>query len=260
MKRVDRCRGAAREAVADVGPPSLTDRLYTEIETATMTPAVLTLASADAVEPGAADRPDVVRIAAGTQLIYDGLRLTRELAHGEPWANVPLETPRIDADLAILAADVLVARGFSLLAHTDAAAVAVETVRAFGRDQTERREVGVESPDTAVTETEAVEGDGLEGDGPGGDGIESDGIEGDAAAIDARLERDVLDLAIHAGAAAVGGSPDPAIRRVADDLFDPDEPAYPPVERWLGRLDAGGIDRLAGEAVGSDRATSASDR
>ena len=238
MNRVDRCRQAARDAVADVGPPSLTDRLHEEIERATMTPAVLTLASADAIDAGAAERPEVVRIAAGTQLIYDGLRLTRELAHAEPWADVPLETPRIDADLAILAADVLVARGFSLLAHTDAAAVAVETVRAFGRDQTDRR----------LTDVDAT------------DATEIDAAETAATTIDARLERDVLDLAVHAGAAAVGGSPKPAIRRVADDLFDPDEPAYPTVERWLGRLDAGGVDRLAGEAVGSDRATSASDR
>lgn len=116
--------------------------------------------------------------AAGVQLIYDGLRLTRRLVHAEPWPEAggsgnpgSLDGEGVAADMDILVADVLVARGFYLLARTEAATVAVDVVRSFGRDQTERREAA------------------------------------DPAALDRELERDVLRLAVVAGVTAAGREP-----------------------------------------------------
>ena len=101
-----------------------------------MIPGVLALLSARVVG-GEAEETAVTNRAVGVQLIYEGLRLTRSLVEGEPWARAE---GTIDDDLDILAADVLVARGFQLLAHTEAADKAVETVREFGREQTDIRE------------------------------------------------------------------------------------------------------------------------
>lgn len=234
MDRVARCRHAARDAVADVSPPRLRRRLVDEIDAHTMTPAVLTLESGFAADPNA-DADTLSSLAAGTQLIYNGLQLTRELAHEEPWedtderatgggidadGDTAAETPEPgdgEADLAIVAADVLVARGFSLLAETDAAETAVATIRAFGRDQTSRRQPGA-----------------------------------DAEAIDARLERDVLDLAVQTGAAGVDRSPEPAMVDLADALADRADASFPPAEGWLDTTDVTTADGLASDGGAAD--------
>ena len=164
-----------------------------------MAPGALTLCSAAAVEEatgtdGIADR------AAGVQLIYEGLRLTRSLAHAEPWAGhghlddwatTDVAAARSDddgktraaaaADLDVLVADILVARGFYLLARTEAAEAAVGVVRSFGQDQTVRRETG----DTA---------------------------------LDGNLEADVFELAVVAGTTAAGGSAPVGLREFVTDL------------------------------------------
>jgi hypothetical protein len=187
MDDADRARTAAREAVADVEPDRLRETLLDRLEVASMTPAVLTVVSARAFDPaveGLADR------AAGVQLIYEGLRLTRTLAHEEPWTDAD-GAADIDADLDILAADVLVARGFYLLARTEAADRAVEVVRAFGRDQTIRETA--EEP----------------------------------AALDRNLEADVLALAVVAGATAVGREAPEALLSYADELARRHDGAFP---------------------------------
>jgi hypothetical protein len=161
-------RRAALEAVEDVEPTRLQDRIGQQLERGSMVPGALTILSVRALADGRAspltDEGDslldpVAKRAAGVQLIYDGLRLTRTLAHDEPW----VDGDRSAGDLDVLVADVLVARGFHLLARTEAAATAVETVRAFGQDQTVR------------TET-------------------------DDASLNLNLEADVLELAVVAGA------------------------------------------------------------
>ena len=149
-----------------------------------MTPGVLALLSARALDPNVA-LSGVAERAAGVQLIYEGLRLTRSLAHEEPWANHPATDLDADvtADLEILAADVLVSRGFYLLARTEAAERAVETVRSFGADQTRRQGLG----------------------------------EAEAARLDRSLEADVFELGVVAGATAVGGdTPDSLLAYAAD--------------------------------------------
>lgn len=156
-------RRSARDALGEIAPEPLRETLDERLATASMVPGALTLASARAFDEGI-DVTTLGELAAGVQLIYEGLSLTRQLAHDEPWATDTAAD--IEADLAVVAADVLVSRGFSLLARTPAAERAVETVRTFGRDQTTR---------------ETAE---------------------DAAAIDRNLEADVFELATVAGVAA----------------------------------------------------------
>ncbi|WP_231753996.1 hypothetical protein [Natronomonas sp. CBA1123] len=132
MEEAAAVRRAASESVADVAPEELRRTIDEYVADGSVVPGVLTLLSARAVTD---EHPeDLVEQAAGVQLIYDGLRLTRDLAQDDPWNG----GDRDAANMAILAADVLVARGFYLLARTDAAEDAVGVVRAFGRDQTVR--------------------------------------------------------------------------------------------------------------------------
>ncbi len=221
MDDAARAREAAREALVDVDPERLRVTIDDRLVDAAVTPGVLSLVTARALDPDV-DLDDVVDRAAGVQLIYEGLRLTRRLAHEEPWATAATHEADIDADMEVLAADVLVSRGFSLLAHTDAAAAAVEVVRAFGRDQTLRDR----------------------------DGTTSD----DAAALDRNLEIDALELAVVAGTTAVGGDPPAELLTYARELAADYDGEFPPPGRALPET-AG--DRIADI---SERAVSATDR
>ena len=179
-----RVREAACEAVDDIEPDRLREVLFDRLSDAPMTPAVLTLVSARAPETGVdTDTDGIAERAAGVQLIYEGLRLTRSLAWAEPWTATADTEGDINADLDVLAADVLVSRGFYLLARTDAASRAVDVVRAFGRDQTLAR----------------------------GEGADSE-------ALDRNLEADVFALALVAGMTAVGATPSPAAVEYAAEL------------------------------------------
>lgn len=193
MDEAPRARAAARDALADVTPERLHERLEDRLSDAAVAPGVLTLLAARAT--GLDAPPDTIdRRAAGVQLIYDGLQLTRTLAREPPWE---VAEDHADADVDILAAEVLVARGFYLLARTEAADKAVETVRSFGRDET-NREQG----------------------------------RPDAALADRTLEADVFELAIVAGVSAVGVSPPARAREFAVDLaasFDDGLPTAPAV-------------------------------
>ncbi|WP_331235701.1 DUF7114 family protein [Natronorarus salvus] len=140
MEAAEVARRGAREAIADVEPTPLRERIEAYLDRASMVPAVLTVASARSVDRSVDDRAITER-AAGVQLIYDGLGLTRTLVREEPWAS---GGDVVESDIEVLAADVLVSRGFYLLAMGDAAEAAVEVVRSFGRDETNRRS-GVES-------------------------------------------------------------------------------------------------------------------
>jgi hypothetical protein len=280
MENADSCRRAAAEAVADVEPPQLHDYIEATLERASMVPGALTLESAammaaeggvsegdrdqyvdsDSGTEGSRERAadgdrdnelgGVVTHAAGVQLIYEGLRLTRSLAHGEPWTAS--EADANDGDLAILAADILVARGFYLLARTDAAGKAVRTVQSFGRDQTRRTELAagdgeLEAPPSdldaeTATETETE--------------IESDGT--DPASIDANLERDVLELAVLTGAVAVADAPSPRLLAIVDRLGDAVSTSFPPAEEYLADLEPSIREQSLEDHV-TDRATSATD-
>jgi len=260
MEKADSCRRAAVEAVADVEPPRLYEYIESVLDRASMVPAALTFESAVAMAPeGHAledvedhchditsesggphshasdhdrDAESIVTHAAGVQLIYEGLRLTRSLAHDEPWTATDADAS--DADLAILAADILVARGFYLLAHTDAAGKAVRTVQSFGCDQTHRTEL--------TSETES--------------GIGPD--DTDPESIDANLERDVLELAVRTGAVAVDETPSPQLLAIAADIADTTGTSFPPVTECLTDLEAKAREQSLEDST-TDRATSATD-
>ncbi|AHF98503.1 hypothetical protein HALLA_06235 [Halostagnicola larsenii XH-48] len=218
MDRADNCRRAARDAVSDVEPPRLYDFIEETLEEASMLPGVFTLESAHELEPEN-DLEGIDRHAAGVQLIYEGLRLTRALAHEDPWTE---RSDEIDGDLEILAADILVARGFYLLARTDAAGKAVRTVQAFGRNETRRADDGNDSTDTD-------------------------------------LERNVLELATLAGASAVGTTPTPALLETATELADTADPVLPPAEDAFPTHSREPAEATPEDGHRADRATSATD-
>lgn len=192
-----RARSAARETLSDIEPVRLREALDDRLADASMTPGVLTLMSARALDPEV-DLETLHGRAAGVQLIYEGLRLTRCLAHKEPWLRAPESDADIDADLDVIAADVLVSRGFYLLARTEAGARAVEVVRSFGRDQTLR-------------------------DDPGAD----------RASLDRNLEADVFELAILSGTTAVGEEPPEDLLAYACELAREYEGDLPPARQAL---------------------------
>jgi len=207
-------RRAAVGAVEDIAPARLRERLEEQLSAGSVVPGVLTLRSVEAVTDRTVD-PDepsldpVTRRGAGVQLIYEGLALTRQLAHEEPWETGDRE----EGDLAILAADILVARGFYLLARTEAADAAVETVRAFGRDQTVRRET-------------------------------------DDPSLDRNLEADVLELAVVAGTTAAGGHATPRLREFAAGLAE--EAGFPPADQFFAERVGDSLRTLAGEGPASE--------
>jgi hypothetical protein len=186
MEEAAAVRRAALDATGDVEPARLRDRIAAQLDGGSMVPGALTVLTARALSDGTT-RPVATsdgglteplgERAAGVQLIYDGLRLTRQLSHDEPWTAGGKDA----GDLAVLAADVLVSRGFYLLARSEAADAAVATVRAFGRDQTVRRET-------------------------------------DDPSLDRNLEADVLELAAVAGATLGDRGVSPRLREYATDL------------------------------------------
>jgi hypothetical protein len=188
MEEAAAVRRTARATVEDIEPTRLRDDLLAFIDNISISPGVLTLLTARA-STGSSD--GLEQRAAGVQLIYNGLRLTRQLAHEEPWES----GERASADIHVLAADVLVARGFYLLSRTDAAATAVEVVREFGRDQTNRR---------ACDES-----------------------------LDTKLERDVIDLALATGTSAGDGDVTADLCAVADDLETTSEGDFPEPETFF---------------------------
>jgi hypothetical protein len=216
MDNAVRARRVARDTLADIEPERLGEMLRNRLDDASMTPSVLTLVSADAFDT-AVDVDSVARRGAGVQLIYEGLRLTRSLAHDEPWADG--DAAATQADLAILAADVFVSRGFYILARTETAERAVEVVRSFGRDQTRRRE-----------------------------------SDADPSAIDRNLEAEVLGLAVAAGTTAVGVDPSDDLLSYAAELARESDAGLPPP----AALTDATADRIL-TLAGSDAASPAAD-
>lgn len=178
MDEAVRARRAAHEAVDDVTPARLGEHIDELLADAWTPPGALTLLFARAADPPA-DPDAAEERAAAVQLVYEGLRLTRRLAHEEPWADRADHTgPNLD----ILAADVIVSRGFYVLARTEAADKAVRTIRRFGRDQTRLR-------------------------------------TGDAdPAVNCNLEADTFELAAIAGTTTAGAEPTEAVLAYATDL------------------------------------------
>ena len=211
MQEAGAVRAAALDAVEDVDPQLIYERIDDLLDQESMAPGAFTVACANAVrEHSGRTTADLnaddalAERAAGVQLIYVGLSRTRALAGEEPWTTDDGDAGNLD----ILVADILVARGFHLLARTEASDEAVAVVQAFGRDQTVARETG--------------------------------------ESLDANLERDVFELAAVAGATAAGASPTPQLRELAIDLGDDTGASLPRTlhEQLTGvvNVDSGGTD------------------
>ena len=190
-----RARAAAHEVLEDIEPQQLRKVLFERLAEASMAPSVLVFLSAQASQP-AVDLDELETRAAGVQLIYEGLRLTRRIAHDEPWADTNADV--IDADVDILAADVFVSRGFYLLARTEASTAAVETVQSFGRDQTIGRRA-----------------------------------DSNTASLDRNLEADIFALAVRAGVTAVGVAPSPELLSFAVDLAPSENTGFASTDSML---------------------------
>jgi hypothetical protein len=209
-------RDTARETVADIDPPALGDALTGLLSEASVAPGALTLLTARALDPDV-ELSGIAERAVGVQLIYDGLRITRLLAHTEPWTADDAESDDIAADLDVLSAVVLVSRGFYLLARTDTASRAVAVVKQFGRDQTLRQR-----PDA------------------------------DVDLLDRSLEETVFELAVAAGATAVGGSVDDDLLGFGRGLAEGVETGdLPPAESLFSETTVSEAARVAG--AGDDR-------
>jgi hypothetical protein len=200
----DRSRDAARGAVRDVDPTRLRETIDERIAAGSAMPGALTVLTAQTV--GSPDRSAAERLAAGVQLIYEGLRLTRHLVDGDPWRD---EGTADRADIEVLAADVMVARGFRLLAGTTAAECAVETVRRFGRERTDEQ-AGRDSEEPS-------------------------------------LEESVFELAVVAGAAVTGSEAPEPLRQYAAGLAHAEGRPLPPAEAGFPRDPESVLGRLVPE-------------
>ncbi|MXR52370.1 hypothetical protein GRX03_12240 [Halovenus sp. WSH3] len=225
MDEAGATRRAALGAVRDVEPAGLHERIAEWLDQGSMAPGVLTIRFARATSSTVSQATDdeladpVGERAAGVQLIYDGLRLTRRLASEEPWETGTSES----GDLDILVADVLVARGFYLLAKTEASDRAVETVRAFGRDQTVQRETGDDS-------------------------------------LARNLEADALELAAVAGTTVGDRTVSPNVQSFAAELAESvADDGFPPAERFLADVDCDRLRGLIADQSGSDGLTTSVD-
>jgi hypothetical protein len=229
MEEADRCRQTARSAVQDIEPVALRDTIEDVLATGSASPGALTLVSARAAlaERAGEGDPEVVpehvdERAAGVQLIYEGLRSIRDLARDPPWEGVVTAdggVPDVDLtedNLALLAADVLVARGFYLLARTEAATKAVETVRNFGRDQTLVRS-----------------------------GEDRDG----------NLEVDILQLAVVAGVTAVGADPTEESLTAAGEVARSVGHPLPPADAVVAQFDTGSSPSTTADGAARTSAT-----
>ncbi len=131
-------RSAARQVIGDVDPVRLGSVLEARIDTASMVPGAVTVITAERLG-GAEARDAAIDRAVGVQLCYEGLRLTRTLIREEE--RYDAEDPTEDY-LDLVAAEVMVSRGFVELAETAVADNAIGIVRRFSRQQTESYATG----------------------------------------------------------------------------------------------------------------------
>jgi hypothetical protein len=131
MGLLTRVNDSSCNAVSKVEPPQLKELILNRID---QKPSVFglitTIIANESVESSDELNQSIDEKAAGVQLIYEGLKLTQELVRNKGWKH---EENKLQADLELLAADVMVSRGFNLLSHTLAAKKAVETIRSFGQ-------------------------------------------------------------------------------------------------------------------------------
>lgn len=121
-------RSAVLQSLREVSPAPFSTRLERTLEGRPLTPGVLAVRTARAVDGTIALEAAAERGAA-VQLTYEGLRLTRSIVETEPWP--PSEEG--DPDVDVVAAEVLVAKGLYKLSHSGVRGRIVQTIQRFGR-------------------------------------------------------------------------------------------------------------------------------
>lgn len=170
---------ALRCSIADIEPRSFNEHLHGLLDDRPLTPACATLATGRAID-STADAARLAELGAGVQLVYEGLRQTRRLIAEASWLNHDRTT---QADIDVLAAEVLVARGFNVLADTGTVTDAVALMHRFGQQRAYERA-----------------------------GSDAHGF--------ATLEADIIELAVDTGADAVLSTVPPPVSSVGADLAD----------------------------------------
>lgn len=130
-------RDALADSLEDVEPRPFRRDLQRTAEGRPLTPGVLTIRTARAVDP-TVSLDAAAYHAMGVQLGYLGLREARRLIETEPWPPAGDDDPDVD----VVASEVLVAKGLNHLAHTGVRDRVVEIVRRFGRSQSRDADTG----------------------------------------------------------------------------------------------------------------------
>jgi len=209
MDEVGAITEALERSLEEVEPAPFHSRVTAAVGERPLLPGVLTVRVARTIDP-TVDIQTAAARGAGVQLCYEGLELTRSVLRNRAWEDG--EDTAYQQDL--LVAEVLVSRGFYLLAQTGVVADAVAIVQRFGRTQTTLDELGHRHPEEP-------------------------------------LEVDVLELAVNTGVDLVTDGAPPSIRthsgKIARKLVDYPLPKPDAVGAVDGHLDALATDaRVAG--------------
>jgi len=208
MDEVGAITDALEQALEDIEPAPFHSRVAAAVGERPLLPGVLAVRVARTIDP-TADIQTAATRGAGVQLCYEGLELTRSVLRNRAWEDRE-DTHREN----LLVAEVLVSRGFNLLARTGVVTDAVAIVQRFGRTQTDLDELGCRH---------AAE----------------------------PLEVDVLELAVNTGVDLVTDGPPPSVRthssEIARELVDYPLPEPDAVRTLEDHLDALAADaRVAG--------------
>jgi hypothetical protein len=133
-------RETVAQSLADIEPPAFREHLLEVVLEDSLVPGVLTVHTARALEPSA-DVDACTLYGVGVQLTYEGLRLTRSILSEEEWTSTD---DRTNYYLDLLAAAVLVSRGYYYLADSGVSQDAVDAARRFGRYQTYAQNGGLD--------------------------------------------------------------------------------------------------------------------
>lgn len=138
MEEVGALRQALYGSLDGLEPPAFHDRVVAIVGDTSLLPGALAIRTATSIDAGA-DIAAAAQPAAGVQLSYEGLEMTRAILRAERWED-RAEREAYYRDL--LVAEVLVSRGLYHLAATGVASDAVEIVRKFGRTQSSSDQLG----------------------------------------------------------------------------------------------------------------------
>lgn len=148
MEEASRAQDAIQELLGDAEPAPFREHVLQTLADRSPVLGVLTIRTALAAD-GTVSVDTAADRAAGVQLTYEGLSLTQQLIDDEPWPPTEGEAPDVD----LVAAEVLVAKGLTRLAHTGVRERVVEIVRRFGRLNASETDSDVATDDASTSPT-----------------------------------------------------------------------------------------------------------